>query len=227
MLWLLLACSNLSPDELALDPTVPLEKAVAACATLSDSRQQGRCVLEALKTRDAISAETCTNIPGRGLRGRGLAIDGKSLVGRGLGLGIQWHNECLFEAASRSTAPLSERYKMCRETGSFARQCGFQIWQKDVMKLRPTTQDANTEALVKLESLIAEHRRYAEPLDRNYEATVRTWFWGSWWESQDVDEDNRLSACQQWVQTEGQAACEKWEEKARTWISDRETNRPR
>jgi len=227
MLLFLLACSNLSPSEMAVDRTVSLEDAVSACGDISDDRRQGRCIMKALKFRGAIAPDTCDYIPGGGLRGEGLAVDGKSLVDRGLGLGIQWHDECLFTAASRSTASQSARDRMCREASSYTRSCLLQLWQKDIKKLRRPPAQAGNDALVKLESVIADHRLYAEPLDRDYEVSVRTWFWGSWWQRQGIGSEYNPSACKQWLPAGAQAACETWALGAYTWVKDRETNRPR
>ena len=107
MLWILLACTTPSPEQVALDPGVALEEAVEGCRTLDTPVRQGRCVLDALSVRDAVSLSSCSEVPGD-----------------------RWRGECLFQVAERSTGPLRDRYAICKQTGEYERECGFHIWQK-------------------------------------------------------------------------------------------------
>jgi hypothetical protein len=226
VLWACVGASDPPPLQLAADLSVPLEKAVEACGAIEDVRQRGRCTLEALKVRDAISSETCTNIPGHGLRGRGRSVDGRTLMGRGLGLGTSWHDECLFEAAARSPKPLRDRYEMCAEAGSFSRVCGYHLWQTQLNKLQVGKSGTETEALKKATALYVEHKPHAKRLDHNFTKTYWTWFWGSWWTQQGVSDANDQRACLQWSDPVDQETCRTWAPAARAWVDDREKNKP-
>lgn len=204
MFWLLIACTHAPPEQQALDTDVSLTEALQACATLPTPVKRGRCSLDALNVRDAVDPDQCTLIPGE-----------------------RWQSECMFQAAERSVGTLQQRYATCALAGSFTRECGFHLWQNELMALKPG--EAGTEAglLHRAGQLMRKHRSFAEPLDHAYEATFWTWFWGAWWEQQPATEAGQPSACTLWPTVQEQAECTEWAVRARAWNQTREANKPR
>jgi hypothetical protein len=204
MLWFLLACINAPPEQMALDKDVTLTEALAACAKLSTPVKRGRCSLDALNVRDAISPDQCTVIPGE-----------------------RWQSECMFQAAERSTGTLQERYAICALAGDYARECGFHLWQQALMELKPGAEHKDDGLLIRAGQLMRKHRSYAEPLDYSYEETFWTWFWGAWWEQQAEHQQNDFGACVRWTDSSDRKQCQNWASKAHVWMKTREVNRPR
>ncbi len=204
MLWFLLACTNAPPEQMALDKDVSLPEALAACAKLPTPVKRGRCSLDALSIREAISPDQCTSVPGE-----------------------RWQSECMFQAAERSTGSLQERYSICALAGDYARECGFHLWQKDLMELKPGSADTKDGLLIRAGQLLRKHRSYAEPLDYSYEETFWTWFWGAWWEQQPAHKEGDTKGCFRWTDPTDRSQCTEWAERAQKWIKTREANRPR
>jgi hypothetical protein len=204
MLWLLLACTSTPPELMALDVDVSLEDAMTACAKLPTPVRQGRCSLDALNIRGAVTADGCASVSGE-----------------------RWHSECMFQAAEQSSGTLAERYSMCQRAGEYTRECGFHLWQKDLMDLKPGDEENEPGILDRAGQLMREHRGYAEPIDRSFEQTFWTWFWGAWWEQQPAHAPTDLSACGRWAAPEARAECERWAAPAHAWTQTRETKRPR
>lgn len=224
---LLMCCTEPPPDEQAADLSVSLDDAVTACQTIKERRARGRCTVMALKVRGAISMEDCSSTPGQGLQAQGFGLEGHLLIDRGLGLGTEWHDECLFQAAAQSKGPTAARYEMCRAAGGFARTCGFQLWQSELNQLSYEGDGAKETALAKAEAVLADHAPHARWLDQNFKDTFWTWFWGNWWSQQDnTSEQKTQPLCENWTQGADREACLKWAPVARAWVADREMNRP-
>ena len=204
MLWLLLACTNAPPEQMALDKDVSLKDALTACGQLPTPIKRGRCSLDALNVRDAIDPDHCAAIPGD-----------------------RWQSECMFQAAERSTGALKDRYATCALAGDYARECGFHLWQKELMDLKPGAEGTEDGLLIRAGTLMRKHRSYAEPLDYSYEETFWIWFWGAWWEQQPAHDPTDTSACALWKDATDKKQCETWSAKAHEWIKTREANRPR
>ena len=114
MLWLFLACSQPSPERNALDERVEFGIAWRECKGLVDVEKAGQCALDVLQTRNVISAERCAEISSE-----------------------RWRSECFFVAAETGKGELSKRYELCSKAGEYARDCGFHLWQRDLMDLEP------------------------------------------------------------------------------------------
>ncbi len=203
MFWFLFACTNAPPEQMALDKDVSLQDAMVACAKLPTPVKRGRCSLDALSVREAIHPDQCTAVPGE-----------------------RWQSECMFQAAERSTGSLKERYSICALAGDYARECGFHLWQKDLMVLKPGASGTDDGLVIRAGQLLRKHRAYAEPLDYAYEDTFWIWFWGAWWEQQAAHESTDHSACLRWKDESGRRGCETWAERAHEWLKTREANRP-
>jgi hypothetical protein len=203
MLWIWLACSSPSPEQVALDPKVALETALDGCRTLDTPLRQGRCALDALSVRNAISIDACAKVPGE-----------------------RWANECLFQVAERSAAPLADRYAICQRTGDYARECGFHLWQKDLMDLAPG-RSGQMGVLIHAEQLLRKHRPFAEPLDYSFEQTFWTWFWGAWWEQQPAHDASDHGACLLWSDARERVRCQTWADRAHQWLAEREKGQPK
>ena len=202
MIWIWLACTTPSPQQVALDPAVPLEQALSGCATLQTPVLQGQCALDALNVRDAITVERCGAVSG-----------------------VRWRSECLFQAAEASPGPLAERYAICAQAGDYERDCGFHIWQKDLLDLAPG-KPGQGGVLIRAEQLLRQHRPHAEKLDYSFEETFWTWFWGAWWEQQPAAKPDDQSACLAWSDPSERERCRTWAKRGRKWLQEREKGQP-
>ncbi len=203
MIWFWLACSTPSPQQVALDPAVSLDQAIAGCETLKTPVSQGQCTLDALNVRGAITVERCATVAGE-----------------------RWRSECLFQAAEASTGSLKERYAICSQTGDYERDCGFHLWQKALLDLAPG-KPGQDGVLIRAGQLLRQHRPYAEKLDYSFEETFWTWFWGAWWEQQPAAKPGDTSACLAWSESGERARCEEWADRGRKWLQEREKGQPR
>jgi hypothetical protein len=198
-LFFAIACSTTPPAQMALDKQVRLDKALAACASLDSTQRQGQCALDALTVREKVTLARCLGVPGE-----------------------RWRNECLFQAAERSTDSLAARYAICKQAGDFERDCGFHLWQQDLMDLKPG-QPGQSGMLIVAAQLMRKHRPFAEPLDYRFEETYWTWFWGAWWEQQVTATD---AACDTWTDPAEKERCRTWRARATRWREKREQHRP-
>lgn len=198
MLWLLLACSQPSPERNALDERVEFGVAWKACKGLMNPEKAGQCALDVLQTRKVVSTDRCAEISSE-----------------------RWRSECFFIAAETGKGSLSEQYQVCSKAGEYARDCGFHLWQRDLMALEPGNPATADGIRIRAGTLFRKHRPFAEPLDYSFEETFWTWFWGAWWEQRAASMPGDKSACLWWTDASDRADCERWAEPAAKWMSAR------
>jgi|GEM_PF-3181808 len=130
MIWWLLACGTSSTVQSeadrylqAVDPSVPIEQALAICASLDDGRS-GECALAAVQVRGVVTEASCA----------------------GIAEGV-WHDECLFSAAEelQKEGRVDDAFALCGRT-RFGRECSFHVI-RDTAK---SAQNADATTLVAL-----------------------------------------------------------------------------
>jgi len=157
LLTTLLACQPppASPSLQAVDVSVPLETALAACVANGD----GDCALDSILVRGALTARSCERVP----------------VGRA-------RSECFFLAAEAS-GEIAVGHGLCDRAGEFSRDCHFHLWQAELLALRPGAEERpnpHPEAA----AAMARHRPYLSAIDAGYERRFWSWYWGAWWQQQ-------------------------------------------
>ena len=198
MLWLLLACSLIGSQDAEIPADLSVSEAMTACAQRDGTDKIGKCTVDALKTRDALSLSACTAIQGR------------------------WRGRCVLQVNAATHGTLQSRYQDCAQRGGDARNCRLRLWQADVLALEPGHPDHLLE-LDGMRELVKRHRHHISDIHPGIDDEMWTRFWAAWWEQQGHGPQGAQAGtqCEAFTVPSDAALCTQWQAAAHAWLASR------
>jgi hypothetical protein len=198
MLWVLLACSLIGSQDADIPPDLSVDEALALCTQRDGTDKIGKCKVDALKARNALSLSACTAIQGR------------------------WRGRCVLQASAATHGPLDNRYQTCAQRGGDARNCRLRLWQADVLALEPGHPDHALQ-LDGMRELVKRHRHHISDVHPGIDDEMWTRFWAAWWEQQaQASADGHAPiGCDAFTTPTDGALCTQWQTPAQAWLQAR------
>jgi len=119
-----------------------------------------------------------------------------------------------------SEMSLKEAYAFCDKKEDLAKDCAYQIWQADLMALRPGSENTQA-ALSAAEEVYSRHAPFALERNPRFRTRFWTWFWGSWWKEQPRQKIGGIEQCDSFDSAKARRRCIQWSEVAWDWLIGR------